>query len=265
MESFSVRYQKKLLKPFLNYGRYRGKGKIQFFDDCLRISGRHVMSLGKRFGFGLALCAAAAPVIIVACSAFVLIVAGIFINLANDIPQFSTFNNFIMEIIIISPLLSVVAGILGVISIMEHVWLTKEDTIVPYGNVTRYLVCPHKRQVGIDFQGAKWSAPVVLQSNQWSQIQVILQERVPDRDSSLVGVTPSSGGRTVVRFLFVFLCSFAICSVLVFFFSLLFFPSAPLAMTGEPLNTSIWLLVFALIVILPLLIAMRNLRKNRSQ
>ena len=113
LKSFSGKYIKASIKPFKAYGMYRGKGSIEFTDGGFRISGSHVMSLGARWGIGLAI----------------------------------FFGCMILTVGAFAP-----GGIL-IYWIMEHVWLKKEATIVPYSNVISYIVNPKKRLVGIDYEG----------------------------------------------------------------------------------------------------------------
>jgi len=157
MESFFGKYRKVRIKPFKGYGNYRGEGRIEFTNDSLQICGRHVMSLGARWGIGLAI----------------------------------FFGSLIVTVGFFAP------GFIIIYLIMEYVWLKREDTVVPYSDVINYVVNPKKCLVGIDYHGPQWCKPVVLKSDQWSEILSKLREIIPDRDASLMVVPPLPKGRAI--------------------------------------------------------------------
>ena len=227
MESFYGKYRKVRIKPLKDYGNYRGEGKIEFTDDGLRISGRHVMSLGARWGIGLAIF-----------FGLLIVTAGAF-----------------------------APGFIHIYLIMEYVWLKREDTIVPYSNVIRYVADSKKCLVGIDYHGPQWCKPVVLKSDKWSEILAKLREIMPDRDASLMLVPPLSKGRAIW-----------ISSLVFFGLYLLFFlfviAVVGLIMTSQGVSNIsaikngivrnvTWLITFGFPLVPSFMFAIKNYRKKR--
>ena len=145
-KTFSGKFRKVKIKPLRNFGNYRGQGTIEVSDDSLRIYGRHVLSMGARWGIGLALF-----------FGFLILTLGMF-----------------------------APGIIPLYLIMEYVWLKREDIKVPFSNVIHYVSSPKKSLVGIDFHGDKYCRPVVLRSENWQELLAMLRQKMPDRDASRI-------------------------------------------------------------------------------
>lgn len=258
MGSFSVSYRKNMIRPFVQYGRFRGKGSIEFYDDCFRVSGRHILSLAARLGLGFAIFVAAHLIVFCVLSCIVFVLSLIF---DQDSGVMST---ILVTLFFIIPFLSFASALFLSNWIVEHVWLHKEEAIIPYSTVNKYVIQPRKNRIGIDYQGTRWTTPVVLQSNQWSDIQAILREKMPEKDVAVIPTAPVPFGHMLVQCIFAFLCSFAVCFITLFLVIAIFFPRTPWTMTGDPLNTSLWFLVMALMLIVPFLSAMIYVRRNRA-
>jgi hypothetical protein len=121
------RFLKKRVKPIKQYGQYRGNGRLEVNETGLNIIGKHVYSLGARWGFGLALVVA------------ILVL---------------TFGTFAPGILLIYP-------------IVEYWWLKKEDLAIPLSAITDLATDDSKQLVAVSFEGHPWCSPVVLKSPNW--------------------------------------------------------------------------------------------------
>jgi hypothetical protein len=155
IETFYGKFRKVRMKPFKAYGNYRGEGRIEFTGDGLRICGRHVMSMGARWGIGLAL----------------------------------FFGLLVLTMGTFAP------GVIPLYLILEYVWLKREDTTVPFCNVIGYASDPKRSLVGIDFHGPEWCRPVVLKSERWQELAAMLRQKMPDRDAPAIVISPLGKGR----------------------------------------------------------------------
>ena len=225
--SYHGKYRKVRIKPFKGYGHYRGEGSIEFTDDGLRICGRHVLSLGARWGIGLAIF-----------FGFAIVTAGMF-----------------------------APGFIIIYLIMEYVWLRREDIVVPYSNVIHYVSDPKKCLVGVDYHGPKWCSPVVLKSDKWSEITAKLREIIPDRDASLMVVPPLRKGRAICLSSLVFIGLYLLFLFIVIVVVVLVMTSQGLNSIPEIKNDAVrnltWLLMFTIPLVPSFILARRSYRKKR--
>ena len=138
MEKFDGKFVKVRFKTIGGYGQYRGQGSIIIDSDGITICGKHVYTLGQRWGFGL------------------LLFFGILLI---------TLGTFAPGILIIYP-------------IVEYVWLKKEDIRVPFDQRRKVAANPKKQQVAIAFEGKKYTTPIVLITPKWMELQTILKEKL---------------------------------------------------------------------------------------
>ena len=133
------KFVKKRLRPIQGYGRFRGDGRIVLLDTGIQIKGKHVYSLGARWGFGG------------------LIWLGVAILSAGTLAP----------------------GILLIYPIVEYWWLKRETLDVPYSAVKAVVVNEAKRMVALDFVGSRSCTPVVLRSPDWQALAEGIRGRVP--------------------------------------------------------------------------------------
>jgi hypothetical protein len=133
------KFVKKRLKPIMAYGQFRGPGRIVLSDGGIRIQGKHVYSLGARWGFGL------------------LVWFGVAIVSAGTL----------------------IPGILLIYPIVEYWWLKKETLDLPYSSVKAVVTDEGKQLVAFDFEGSRWCTPAVLRSPDWRTLAEGMRTRVP--------------------------------------------------------------------------------------
>ena len=177
------KFRKVRVKPVKEYGRYRGQGYIEVSEDSLRICGRHVHSIGFRWGWGLVI----------------------------------FFGMLIITMGAFAP------GFIPLYLIMEYVWLKKEDTVVPFSDINSYMADSKRHSIAIDFRGDRWCRPVVLRTEDWQDLLTILRQKVPDRDASETILPPASKARVCILsslvflgwyLLFTWLCAMALALIL---------------------------------------------------
>lgn len=139
MEKYDGKFMKARIKPLNGYGQYRGTGSLTIDDTGMTISGKHVYTLGQRWGFGLLL----------------------------------FFGVLILTLGIFAP------GVLLIYPIVEYAWLKKEDIRVNFGQIRKVAVNPKKQHVAIEFEGNKYTTPVVLMTPKWQEIQSLLEAKKP--------------------------------------------------------------------------------------
>jgi hypothetical protein len=112
------------------YGQFRGPGKIVVSDTGVQIVGKHVYSLGARWGFGL------------------LVAIGVAVLTLGTL----------------------VPGILLIYPVVEYWWLKKETMDMPFSQVRGVVTDSSRQLVALDFQAAKWCTPAVLKSPDWKNL-----------------------------------------------------------------------------------------------
>ena len=125
------------------YGMYRGKGLIVLDDQGITIKGKHVKSLGARWGIGIALMLASA-----------VLTGG-----------------------------AVVLGFIPVYLLVEYAILKQDDIRIPWDKVRMFAVDPKKKLIGLDFDGPDWTSPAILYTEQFQPTVAELQRRIPSKES----------------------------------------------------------------------------------
>lgn len=133
------RFVKKLVPGMRKHGQYRGDGSLEVTASGIKIVGKHVYSLGQRWGFGLVL----------AVGVTVLTLG----TLGPAIPL--------------------------VYLVVEYLWLAKSDQLVTFDRVKAYNAIPEKQLIAIEFVGTPWETPVVLRTPDWQAIYDALWAHVP--------------------------------------------------------------------------------------
>ena len=124
------------------YGRYRGQGKLTIDDEGIKVEGRHVKSIGTRWGIGILLAIASAIVTMGA----------------------------------------VILGFIPVYLLVEYVILNRENLSIPWGKVRKFAFDPKQQLVALDFEGPEWTSPVVLRTTDLAAIARALREKAPAKD-----------------------------------------------------------------------------------
>ena len=133
------KFVKKRLKPIMRYGQFRGQGRIVLSGAGIRVQGKHVYSLGARWGSGL------------------LIWLGVAAISAGTLAP----------------------GILLIYPIVEYWWLKRETLDLPYSSVKAVAIDEAKQLVALDFEGSRWCTPVVLRSADWRALAEEMRRHVP--------------------------------------------------------------------------------------
>jgi hypothetical protein len=258
MNSFDVRFIRKTIRPFRTYGRYRGSGTIEFFDDNLRINGRHVMALWIRSIVGLSLFATLMLTLTIASAVILSLYPASYLDNVLSNPLLLILN------ILLSPFAIILISSLVPFVIMEHIWLERESLLIPYVDLYRYVLKQKSKQIGIEFGGSRNTSPVVLTSIQCEQIHALLKEKAPKSDVDIVVAPPEPVERRVVTFIFVYLVSAALSFIALFILLTLFFLNENQTLTVDQMNIITLLLAIILLVIIPLLIALKVDRNNNK-
>jgi hypothetical protein len=222
------KFRKARVKPMEGYGHYRGQGFIEVYEDGLQICGRHVHSLGFRWGWGLA----------------------IFVGM------------LVITVGAFAP------GFIPLYLIMEYVWLKREETFVPFSGISSYAADSKRDLIAIDFLGDPWCCPAVLRTQNWKDLLDVLRQKVPDRDASGTIMPPASKARACVLsclvflgwyVLFTFLCTLALVPILV---------SQGIdripGIGNVVLRWLAWFVAFGLPLVLSVLLTIRYYRRKRS-
>lgn len=138
------KYRKVRIPPLSKrtYGVYRGAGTLLLEDGGIRISGKHVLALGARWGIGIGLAVASA-----------ILTAG-----------------------------ALILGFIPIYLLVEYVFLKKEELTVPWDKISGFAVDPKRKCVGIAFDGPPLTSPIMYVSDEWNDIARRLRERIPGKD-----------------------------------------------------------------------------------
>jgi hypothetical protein len=120
-------------------GQYRGQGNLQVTSAGLKITGRHVYTMGQRWLFGIGL------------------VIGTYVVTAG-----------ILRL-----------GWLLVYLVVEYAWLKKGHQTIPFDRIEAFKSVAKKKLIAIQFIGTEWESPLVLKSDQWRLLDAALASRIP--------------------------------------------------------------------------------------
>ena len=146
VESFEGKFKKACIKELgiKEYGKYRGNGKVIIDDEGVKIEGRHVKSLGSRWGIGILLVFASG-----------MLTGG-----------------------------AVFLGFIPIYLLVEYVFLKKENLVIPWGKIRKYAFVPKKKLVALDFDGPPNTSPAVIQMFSLTQIAIALRSKATDKDAT---------------------------------------------------------------------------------
>jgi hypothetical protein len=208
---------------------YRGNGSIEFSNDGLHISGRHIFRLGVGWGIGLML----------------------FLGLIGTTSKIG--RDLVIPICLIISLF------------VDSLLLKRENIVVSYADILSYVERRKRGLVAIDFKGPKWCAPVVLESESWAEIIAALRELVPERDASLTVFPPSSApaaiGWSALAFAIIYLLFF-----FAVYLAILFVQNVGSIddITNDILRTFAWRVAFVLPLLPSILFAIK-IHKEKSR
>ncbi len=229
----SGKFRKVKVRPILRPGQYRGEGIMQAGEEGLFIQGRHVLSMGARWGIGLAI-----------------FFGFLLITLAASGGGFY-----------FAP------GLIPLYFLMEYGILKRENLKVPYSDIHLYSAVPSQNLIGIEFRGDPYCSPVAMRTDQWKEIYDILQKKVPGASATLAKILPMSKGKVIRRSVFVFLGWYLLFS---FLWSMIL--AAILASTGAQgipgvknagLRIFLWVVSFLIPIGTSFLLTRRYYRKKR--
>jgi len=128
------------------YGRYRGQGRLTISHKGIRIEGRHVKSMGARWGIGI----------------LIMIGSGILTGGA------------------------IILGIIPVYLLVEYAILTRENITVPWARLHKYAFDARHSLVGILFDGPDWTSPAIFRTSasDLAQIAAALRGAAREKDAT---------------------------------------------------------------------------------
>ena len=144
-QPITVKFRKIKMDSINLTGRYRGTGSLQLMSEGLRISGKHVFSLGARWAIGL----------------------GIFIG------------SLILSIAATGGAGYCAPGFIPIYFLMEYFILKREDILIPYSDITQLAVASQSTLIGIDFKGNPQTSPVFMETPAWNSLQAAIQRKIP--------------------------------------------------------------------------------------
>jgi hypothetical protein len=125
-------------------GMYRGQGSILVGAHRITIAGRHVKSMGFRWGIGLLI------------MIFSLIFSGG----------------------------KILVGIIPVYLLVEYVFLKREDVTISLNKLKMYAVDPKKKLIGLEFDGPIRTSPAIFRTEQFKDLITELRTYAPGKDAT---------------------------------------------------------------------------------
>jgi hypothetical protein len=132
-------FVKKRVGAMTHYGQFRGKGSISLADDSITFEGKHVYSLGARWGFGLAF---------------------FFISLILTLGMFAP-------------------GFILIYLVVEYLWLKRARITVPLSAIKAIALDPAGKLLAIDFPSDSAASPAVLKCAEAEVIHNHLRTKYP--------------------------------------------------------------------------------------
>jgi hypothetical protein len=160
------KFRKVRFKSLGAYGQFRGEGQLSVGEEGLTIVGRHVKPLGSRWAMAL----------------------GIF------------FLSLVLSFAASGGTAWLAPGLIPLYLFVEYVWLEREERKVSWSDVTRFTTDPAQELLAIEFQGPRWTSPVVLRTGRWREVAGWLRQRVPGGEvpAAASGATRSAVWTVVV-------------------------------------------------------------------
>jgi hypothetical protein len=144
------KFRRVRVNPIQRVGQYRGTGSFELTPEGLKISGRHVLSPGARWGIGL----------------------GLF------------FGSLILSSAITGGSGYCAPGFIPIYFLVEYFVLKREEILVPYSEITRIGGDAKHSLVGIQFESEPFRTPAVLSSPRWKPIYLGLKQVVSVEEDS---------------------------------------------------------------------------------
>ena len=260
-EPVTGKFRKVKVSPFDRHGQYRGEGSIQLIPEGLKISGRHVFTMGARWGIGL----------------------GLF------------FGSLILTVAATGGGGYCAPGFIPIYFLVEYFLLKREEILVPYSKIKRLGADERHALVGIEFEGEPNCTPVALHTPNWKSVLAALQQRISGAagpqvqavitnadgvqvDATETGADESSTPpkvikpwsksklttRTVLVGIGFFFLFYFCCSTLMMIIFALSGISSILEIQSIPLRVVIWVLLF-LAAMIPTYLMTRRYRRKKSK
>jgi len=146
----SGKFRKVAVRPITVRGRYRGKGIMQVDEQGIKIFGRHVFSLGARWGIALAI----------------------------------FFGSLIITMALTGGAAYFAPGLIPLYFLMEYGILKRENISIPYSALKGYAADRKGNLIAVSFEGSPWYTPAVLRTENWREVLRTLREKVPQLDAN---------------------------------------------------------------------------------
>jgi hypothetical protein len=124
-------FLKKRLFRDAKHGRYRGAGSIVVHENGIKVIGKHVHPLWKRWMFAL-----------------VLLLIWLFL--------------VISKVFVVAP--GFLLALIFVYVTVEYYWLKREDLQIPFSAITGVAVDERRKLIGVKFEGHGQCSPAILRS-----------------------------------------------------------------------------------------------------
>lgn len=146
----SGKFRKVAVRPLAGRGRYRGQGGMHVDEQGIKLFGRHVFSLGIRWGIAL----------------------GIF------------FGFLFITIALTGGQAYFAPGLIPLYFLMEYGILKRENISIPYSALKGYAADPKGNLIAVSFEGSHWCTPAVMRTENWRDVLKTLREKVPQLDKN---------------------------------------------------------------------------------
>ena len=145
--SIICQFQKKRIKALglKDFGRYRGRGKLILNDNGISIEGRHVLSLGSRWGIGILIAIASVAL---------------------------TYGYAML-------------GFVPIYLLVEFAILKRENIIITWDNIRKYAFDLKRHLLAVDFVGPDLTSPLVACFySGFNKVANTMREIIPNKDAT---------------------------------------------------------------------------------
>lgn len=146
----SGKFRKVAVRPLAGRGRYRGKGSMYVDEQGIKLFGRHVFSLGARWGIALAI----------------------------------FFGSLIITMAMTGGAAYFAPGLIPLYFLMEYGILKRENISIPHSALKGYTADPKGNLIAVTFEGSPWCTPAVLRTENWREVLRTLRGKVPQFDAN---------------------------------------------------------------------------------
>ncbi len=144
------KFRKVAVRPLTGRGRYRGQGSMHADEQGIKLFGRHVFSLGARWGIAIAI----------------------------------FFGFLIFTMAMTGGQAYFAPGLIPLYFLMEYGILKRENIFIPYSAFKGYAADPKGNLIAVSFEGSSWCTPAVLRTENWREMLRALREKVPQLDKN---------------------------------------------------------------------------------